>query len=101
MRYIRVKWKHSNPNDPIFYYCELDETGWENRKVEVFANGEVGYSDAKTTSPLSMGLSIEPIPPLDEIAQDPQFEPSEITAEEFETVWTEAITMVQTETSEL
>ncbi len=35
----------------------------------------------------STRLGEEPIPPLSEIASDPQFEPIEITKEEFEEIW--------------
>ena len=32
-------------------------------------------------------LSTQPLPELDKIAKDPEFEPVEITQEEFEDVW--------------
>jgi hypothetical protein len=86
MRYIRVKWIHSHPDEPVLMYSELDDAGWEIRKVEVFPNGSVGFASLTEATP-STRLSIEPLPSLDEIASDPQFEPVEITKDEFEKVW--------------
>ena len=37
-----------------------------------------------------MGLSYEEIPSIEAIAGDPEFEPAEVTKDEFEAVWTRA-----------
>ena len=87
MKYIIVKWQHQNPGEPTLLYSELDDAGWEIRKVEVFADGRVGYADRSGTNG-GTRLSIEPLPSLIEIATDPQFEPREIAKDEFEKVWT-------------
>jgi hypothetical protein len=86
MNYIKVKWIHSCPDDPILLYSELDAERWEKRKVEVFHDGHCGYASASESAG-STRLGEEPIPPLVEIASDSQFEPVEITKEEFEEVW--------------
>jgi hypothetical protein len=91
MRYVRVAWKHVFPDDPILIYSELDDDRWEVRKVEVFRDGALGYASAKGSS-RSLGLGLEPYPPLEEIAGDPQFEPVEITRQEFEDIWLRALT---------
>jgi hypothetical protein len=86
MNYIRVKWIHANPDDPIWLFSEIDEDRWEVRKVEIFKNGRTGFANHEE----SVGgtfLGKVPIPPLAEIAADPQFEPVLITAEEFNEVW--------------
>jgi hypothetical protein len=89
MRYIKVRWKHP-PNDyPVLLFSELDDVGYEIRKVEVFADGRMQYASAKANTGDTM-LSIEPIPAVDEIAQDPEFEPVEINEREFEDVWARA-----------
>jgi len=87
MKYIKVKWTHSKPNEyPSILYSELDDELWEVRKVEMFGDGHQGYaSDAESLGDTELG--IEPLPPLAEIASDPQFELIEITKEEFEEVW--------------
>lgn len=86
MTYIRVKWNHKHENEPIVLYSELDEGRMEVRKVEVFRDGRVGRADVDA----SVGetrLGEEPAPSLEEIAKDPQFDPEEITREDFEMVW--------------
>lgn len=86
MNYIRVKWNHSFSDEPTVLYSELDAERWEVRKIEVFADGRRGYA-GRGESAGATKLGEEPIPPLSEIAADPQFEPIEITKEEFEEVW--------------
>jgi hypothetical protein len=86
MNYIKVKWKHAFPTEPALIYGELDEGRWEVRKVEVFPDGHRGFASAAGSSGGTQ-LGKEPIPPLAEIAADSQFEPAEISGEEFEHVW--------------
>lgn len=86
MSYIKVKWIHSCPNDPILLFSELDAERFEKRKIELMADGQCGFASATESSGLTR-LGEEPIPTLGEIASDPQFEPVEITKEEFEAVW--------------
>ena len=86
MRYLKVRWIHRHPDDPVLLYHEVDDQGWERRKVELFADGRVGFASACEGSPAT-GLSIEPLPTPEEIAADPQFEPVEIEKEEFERIW--------------
>ena len=86
MNFIRVNWKHELASEPTIIYSEVDDGGWELRKVEVFANGATGYA-SKSKSAGGAGLSKEPLPSLKEIAADPQFEPTAISSDEFEQVW--------------
>jgi len=90
MTYVRVEWRHSFPAEPVTIYSELDEHRWEVRKVEVFPDGSFGYA-SKTAETPSTGLGLVPFPPLAEIAEDPAFEPAEITAEGFEKMWCAAL----------
>jgi hypothetical protein len=87
MNYLRVGWKHQHAEEPVILYSELDADRWEVRKVEVFRNGRCGYASAEGSSG-GTELGKVPIPELTEIAKDPQFEPCEISREEFEAVWT-------------
>ena len=48
MRYIKVKWIHSYPDEPVLLYSEIDDSGWEVRKVEVFPDGAYGYANASS-----------------------------------------------------
>ncbi|MCB1549208.1 MAG: hypothetical protein KDJ41_15435 [Hyphomicrobiaceae bacterium] len=86
MRYLRVIWRHAFPAEPVLLYSEVDEEGWERRKLEIFADGRVGFADSAEQN-LSTFLSETQIPSNDEIASDAQFVPSEIGKEEFERVW--------------
>ena len=86
MKYIRVKWIHDHLDDPIWLFSEIDDDRWEVRKVEIFKDGRTGYASPDE----SVGgtfLGEAPIPPLDEIAADPQFVPRDISADEFERAW--------------
>ena len=50
MIFIRVEWKHQDPDSPITLYSELDDPRWQTRKVEVFRNGCIGYTSAERGS---------------------------------------------------
>ena len=89
MKFIRVNWKHDLPSEPTCIYSEIDGDGWERRKVEMFRGGRMGYASELETAG-GTGLSKEPLPSLDEIAADPQFEPMNISSEEFEQIWQSA-----------
>jgi hypothetical protein len=64
----------------------LDEQRFEVRKVEVFRNERCGYATADEEVG-GTGLGVVAVPELAEIAKDPEFEPAEITKDEFEQVW--------------
>ncbi|WFU25380.1 hypothetical protein QA649_03805 [Bradyrhizobium sp. CB1717] len=89
MKYIKVLWHHSFPDEPTVLYSELDDDFWEHRKVYVFRDGRLGYASA-TEAVNSVKLSIEPLPPLSKIGSDPQFDPMEIDKAEFDDVWSKA-----------
>lgn len=88
MNYIKVKWIHSLPQEPVWLYSELDEERWEIRKIEIYADGSLGYADA-TRAHGSTRLGECPIPPLTEISCDHQFEAVEITDKEFDDIWSQ------------
>ncbi len=90
MEYLKVRWVHKLDNEPIVLFSELSASRDEIRKVEVYADGRHDYAGpdvATGTTALSEG----PLPPLDEIAADPQFVPVVIDQDEFENVWRRAI----------
>lgn len=86
MHYLRVEWLGAGPEDPKVLYSELDEEGWEIRKVELFPDGHFGFAGAGETASGTQ-LGDQRVPPFEEIAADGEFRPSRITAEEFERVW--------------
>jgi hypothetical protein len=94
MTYLRVRWVHDSQTDPIWLYSELDEYRWEVRKVEVFRNGSFGFA-SKPESKGTTRLGLEPIPRIEEIALDDQFEVAEITRDEFEDKWERALVLTK------
>jgi len=42
--YIRVRWLHNHPDDPVELWSELDSERFEIRKVEVWHDGRVGFA---------------------------------------------------------
>jgi hypothetical protein len=94
MRYLHVTWRHDNPEDPVELYSELDEGSREVRKVEVFPDGRLGCAGG-TGATESTRLGLVPVPPVDEIARDPQFIPQEISKADFERVWQKARSVVR------
>ncbi len=89
MRYLAVQWHQNCPDDPIAILSEIDDDGWEQRKVEIYADGRTDYANKiEQTRTTELGLS--PIPSLAEIEADPQFGPRDISREEFETSWKRA-----------
>lgn len=89
MMYIEVKWIHSLSSEPVVMYSEVDQDRWEVRKVEIYADGRMGFASS-TESKGGSALSEEALPSIAQIAEDPQFEPTEITRVDFERVWSKA-----------
>jgi hypothetical protein len=84
--YIRVRWLHDFQDEPVDLWSELDRGRFETRKVEVFRDGTVGYASITETAHRTY-LGSVPVPPLEEIAMDPQFVPEEISQAAFERQW--------------
>ena len=89
MRYQRVRWSHSFADEPVLLYSEISDDGFENRKVEEYADGRRDRA-GNGQQFASTYLSAEPLPPLDAINAQDEFVGEEITAVEFETVWAAA-----------
>lgn len=89
MRYQRVRWNHDSVEFPVLLYSEIDDDGWEVRKVEEYSTGlrELASRNEETGSSF---LGLEPIPPLEEINANVEFDGTLIAAEDFESVWAEA-----------
>lgn len=83
-----MTWAHDLPEEPVELYAEID-AGFEVRKVDVFGDGSMTRADAASGSGATW-LSLARMPSFEEIAQDPEFLPVRITAEEFERAWARA-----------
>ncbi|MDE5778946.1 MAG: hypothetical protein K2I10_10655 [Lachnospiraceae bacterium] len=90
MMYIKVRWKHNFPDEPILLFSELDDNRNEIRKVEVYRDDLMGYAWGDISSNETF-LSECELPELSVINEDIQFEGIEIRKEEFEIIWEKAI----------
>jgi hypothetical protein len=86
MTFMKAWWHHDSADLPVLLFSELDAERWETRSVEVFRDGRIGYASATESAGPTM-LGQLPVPELDEIRADPEFDAEEITREEFEAVW--------------
>jgi len=89
MRYQEVRWLHELVDEPVVLYSEVDDEGVERRKVEGFRGGRLDLAD-EVRETGSTTLSEGPMPPLDAINAQVEFEGRPITKEEFEAVWRRA-----------
>ncbi len=85
-RYQVVRWRHDHLDEPVTIYSEVDDEGWELRKVEEYADGRLDLADHCIESG-STQLSERVIPSIEEITTQPAFTPGTIPKEEFERVW--------------
>jgi hypothetical protein len=88
--YLRVRWNHSSPDDPVDLWSELTSDRQEIRKVEIWANGQIGYAGPHGDHG-GTRIGEEALPTFDEIAADPQFRPQVVSAAAFEDCWTHAV----------
>jgi hypothetical protein len=88
MWYLRVLWHHDQSGDPVEYFSEVGDDGWEIRRVQCYRDGRMEWADG-TRETDSVGLSEAPID-FDEIASQAEFEAFMISAAEFEQEWSKA-----------
>ncbi|MEV8389977.1 MULTISPECIES: DUF6881 domain-containing protein [unclassified Streptomyces] len=90
MRYLKVLWCHELPDEPVELYSELNDAGYEIRKVEIYRDGRRDFADGESFSGTTM-LGEGALPSLEEIAGQDEFSPSVIEAAEFERVWHQVV----------
>ena len=90
MKYLDVLWRHGSPSEPVRLLFEVDESGWELRKLEFFLDPRVGYACAGSESG-GTRLSLEPLPPLSEINGQREFDGREVDRAVFESLWQEHV----------
>ena len=84
-RYLRVRWDHDPGEDPIVLYHEVDEQQRETRRVELFEDGRLQWAgQASPDAPTS--ISLEPLPPVEQIRDQPAFSLTEISRPAFEEI---------------
>ena len=89
MQYVKVRWSHDFPDEPVTYLSELGEDRYETRKVQIYRDGRMEWSDENHET-ATAGLSEIAFPPLEEISSQPEFTAEPITPQEFNTAWAKA-----------
>lgn len=90
MRYMRVDWMHNFEDQPITLYGEVNDAMDEQRRIEVFLDGSMGYASSNGIEYRSF-LSELKWSAKEEIEEDPQFQVSYISKEKFEEIWRKAL----------
>lgn len=99
MEYLDVEWKHNDADYPIRTVSEIDAQRYETRKLDYFLDGRIGFATVHQHTPRT-GLSEVPIPPLDDINEDPEFLGVAISADAFERLWQARMGTYDEETSQ-
>ncbi|WP_156753505.1 DUF6881 domain-containing protein [Actinokineospora pegani] len=89
MRYVKVQWRHDNADEPMVYLSELDDSGYEVRKVQVYPDGRLEFADSEIDTD-TIGLSDVAFPSVAEISEQEDCSAKTIDCEEFETFWRSA-----------
>ena len=87
MKYIHCLWIHKFADDPVVLVSEVNDNGFEIRKVEYWRSGQIGIADENTLESNVTQLGLYSIGSVNEINADEQFSAIEITKEEFENHW--------------
>ncbi len=90
MQYLKVLWSHDLPEEPVELYSELDDAGYEIRKVEIYRDGRRDFADGDSSSGATV-LGEGPFPSLEEIAEQEDFSPTLIEKADFERVLRQAV----------
>lgn len=90
MQFLKIEWNHEIVDEPYIIYAELDDVGYEIRKIEIYKNGRIGYATQSSEFGGSI-LSEHPYPTVEEIAANAEFIPEQISKEEFESIWRESV----------
>lgn len=89
MEYLKVRWIHDLLTEPVLLMSELDSDRYELRKVELYADGRMGFASTDRESGGTI-LGEKPVPPVADIASDPQFIVEEFDDVGFEQAWCNA-----------
>lgn len=88
MRYQKALWKHSDSKYPKEILSEINDEMWEVRKVEVFFDGRMFFSDGRKSTGDTI-LADQLMPSVEELSENPEFDVVDISKKEFEKKWIE------------
>jgi hypothetical protein len=77
---------HDDENEPAVLWSEIDERGWESRKVDEYRDGRLDDAD-KSHSTGTTQLSDQAMPTLAEINARDGFDAAPTSPDGFENVW--------------
>ena len=87
--WVHGVWASAPEDEPVEWFDELDALRWSIRCARRFRDGSLkAYSYASPD--WRHAMSDQPIPPIEEINENPDFLAREISREEFEVVWERA-----------
>ena len=71
MRYFKIHWLHSFTDEPEYIFSEIDEEGYEVRKVEIFKNGNhILYSNYDSLHFLGVAFCLWKLHSVEYLVQD-------------------------------
>jgi hypothetical protein len=88
MQYLHVVWHHDFPSEPIAYYSEVGDDGWEVRRVQEYRDGRIEWADESHETD-TVGLSEAAID-IAEIQSQAEFDLVFLEKGAFEEVWMRA-----------
>ncbi|MGW0337989.1 DUF6881 domain-containing protein [Streptomyces sp. NPDC003011] len=89
VEYWKVTWLHEFQSEPICFYSEIGEDGYEVWKIQGYRDGRKLKADSSHET-REVGLSEIPVGSIRDVAAQPEFLASLITREEFEQEWESA-----------
>lgn len=89
MEYWKVDWNHEFEVEPVTFYSEIGEDGYEVRKVQRYRDGRLLKADSGHESG-EVGLSEIPVGAIEDVAAQPEFSALVISKEDFEAEWNRA-----------
>ena len=81
--YICVKWLRSFPDEPVEFWSEFDSDRVGLRKVRFGPTGHVGHAGPGEEVG-GTRLDLRPAPSVEDIGSDPQFQPEQVSQDDFE-----------------
>lgn len=89
MLYLEVNWINPTAEEPVQLLSEMNGQRAEKRKIEIFADGTMGFAD-KSKASHGTRLSVTPVSSIAAINADPEFACELIGRDKFERLWRRA-----------
>ncbi|MCD7438852.1 DUF6881 domain-containing protein [Streptomyces lincolnensis] len=86
MDYWKVDWRHEFQSEPIRFYSEIGDDGYEVRKIQEYRDGRKLKADESHEAG-EIGLSEIPVGPIEDVNRQAEFSAVVISREDFEKEW--------------